>query len=74
MTYEYYCDSDILDIFFIDPGYIKDAIETTDHIGDDWIILATQDKQDRLISLEIDDASEVLCYKFANSTEFFSLD
>ena len=64
MTYEYYPDDDILDIFLINPQHINDVIETTSHIDedDDWPILATSDKQGRLISLEIGDATRVLRY------------
>jgi uncharacterized protein YuzE len=61
LTYEYYPDDDILDIFLINPQHINGVIDTTNHIDDDWNISVAHDKQGRLISFEIDDATRVLC-------------
>lgn len=64
MTYEYSPLDDILDIFLINTQHIKDVIDSTEDIDDEdnWSILATKDKQGRLIALQIDEASKVLRY------------
>lgn len=53
----------ILDIFMIETKNISSVIETTSNINDeDDDIFATEDKNGRLLSLEIGGASFVLAY------------